>query len=50
MASRWTRGFDPWHERLRDRLHDWWLCRVRRRHHVKMDSHGRCYRCKKEIR
>lgn len=43
----WRFGLDPWYTRARDRIDDWWQCHIRRRHHVKLGSHGRCYRCGK---
>lgn len=42
-------GQDPWYSRLRGRLSDWTRCHIRRRHQVKMGSHGRCYRCGKVV-
>lgn len=48
MQLRW------WLYDQRDRLADlWekvWLCKIRDKHHVKMQSYGRCYRCNKLIR
>lgn len=45
----WSFALDPWYVRLRDWASDSWACRVRRRHHVKLGSHGRCYRCDTEL-
>jgi len=41
----WRFGLDPWRIGLRNRIDDWWRCHVLRLHYVKLDSHGRCYRC-----
>lgn len=27
-----------------------WLCKIKRQHHVKMGSHGHCYRCGRKPR
>lgn len=37
LGDRWE-FFLSWAEKIR-------LCRIQRRHQVKMDSHGCCYRC-----
>jgi hypothetical protein len=32
-------------EKIRDAVERIWHCEIRKHHHVKMDSHGHCYRC-----
>ena len=32
-------------ERLSTFLEQVWRCEIKQKHHVKMDSHGHCYRC-----
>lgn len=41
---------DSLYVRMRDRVGAWCLCYVRRRHHEKLGSRGRCYRCGKKMR